>query len=632
MPAPSSLVGNSNLYRRLAGGRFTPTSTLPDPFMDIASLAMPETINDGFRWSEFIVQAMGLYKQALKRIAAYFITNFERIGEVDDEQYDKYISWAVKKAKLKTFFPLAGLDYLTYGESAVSVFIGFERYLVCPSCRIEHPFKVVTRDKQSFNFRWENWQFKATCQNCKHRGVWKHVDRQMTDAAAIWLKRWSPHELEVVTDRFSGQRAFIWKLPPQYIRDLQSGHLFSLEHAPWEVVEAAKNKQDLMLDPSLVHFSAVEPLAGLDTGGRGLSEVLSNFKLAWLNAMLNRQNFSIATDFVTPMRIMSPAPKSGADTASQDPMIGTNLSNVRAQVMAMLQRRAANPMSWQFSPIPLDYRVMGGEANQMAPVDLIKLSRDDLLASSGIPVDLFLGQLTLQHAYPALRLFEATMRPLVDFYDSLLQHIFNRVAKLVRWEQVEVRWESATVADDVQQQMAKLNLMSNRMISATTALRPFGMNYEEEQRRIAEEQKLNAKIMAEAQEDMNQAAMMAEMIQGNVGAPPQGTGAPMPPGMAGGGAGGTAGSAAAQHTWMQYMPQPNQAISLEDIAARADMIATDLLSKPESVKDSELIALKKMNPTIHASVRAALDRKRQELRLQGGAQLQQQMYGAGMPQ
>lgn len=626
----SAIVGDSPLYARLtAASRAFSSSALPDPFMDIASLAMPETINDGFRWSEFILQSNGLYKQALKRIAAYFITNFERVGDVDDEQYDKYIKWASQRAKLKTFFPLAGLDYLTYGESAVSVFMSFERYLACPSCHIEHPFKTVTRNKAAFNFRWENWQFKASCPACKHRGEWKHIDRQMTDAASVWLKRWTPHELEVVTDYFSGKRAFIWKIPNRYVRDLQSGHLMSLEHAPWEVIEAAKNKQDLMLDPTLVYYAANEPLAGLNTGGRGLSEVLSNFKLAWHNAMLNRQNFSIATDFVTPLRILSPAPKSGADTASQDPMIGTNLSNVRAQVAAMLQRRARNPMSWQFSPIPLEYRVHGGEANQMAPVELIKISRDDLLSASGIPVDLFLGQLTLQHAYPALRLFESTMHPLIDFYNGLLQHIFDRVAKLCRWEQVEVRWESATVADDVQQQLAKLNLMSNRMISATTALRPLGINYEEEQRRIAEEQKINAKIMAEAQEDMNQAAMMAEMMQGGSGGPQQGTGAPMPPGMAGGAGVATAASGAAQQTWMQYMPQPNQSITMEDIAARADMIATDLLGKPEAVKDSELIQLKRMNPTIHASVRAAIERKRRELRLQGGAQLQQQMYGGG---
>jgi hypothetical protein len=54
-----------------------------------------------------------------------------------------------------------------------------------------------------------------------------------------------------------------------------------------------------------------------------------------------------------------------------------------------------------------------------------------------------------------------------------------------------------------------------------------------------------------------------------------------------------------------------------------------LLGIPESVKDSELRKLKANNPTLHSITRTKLDEQRRQMRMQGGAMLQQQLQQGG---
>ncbi len=48
------------------------------------------------------------------------------------------------------------------------------------------------------------------------------------------------------------------------------------------------------------------------------------------------------------------------------------------------------------TPVPLEYKALGGEANQLAPKDLLELALDTLLNSVGVPVELYRGGLTMQ--------------------------------------------------------------------------------------------------------------------------------------------------------------------------------------------------------------------------------------------
>jgi hypothetical protein len=146
-------------------------------------------------------------------------------------------------------------------------------------------------------------------------------------------------------------------------------------------------------------------------------------------------------------------------------------------------------------------------------------------------------------------------------------------------------------------------------------------------------------MQARQQEEMEQSGFAAEISKGMnpamQGQPPAGGGAPpaggggAPPPQGGGnpvgpdaqsamGAGGTP-----VDNYIQTMG-PNVPVTPNDLQAAASSLAQELLGLPEAVKDSQLRKLKQFNPTLHSIVRAKLDEIRGQMRLQGGAAMQQQ--------
>ena len=80
---------------------------------------------------------------------------------------------------------------------------------------------------------------------------------------------------------------------------------------------------------------------------------------------------------------------------------------------------------------------------------------------------------------------------------------------------------------------------------------------------------------------------------------------------------------------MQRKNSPNIPRTPEDMQQQAQLIANQLLSMPEAVKDSELIKLKRGDAMMHSLVSGVIDDIRQQARTQGGAMVMQQQFGGG---
>jgi DNA repair exonuclease SbcCD ATPase subunit len=83
------------------------------------------------------------------------------------------------------------------------------------------------------------------------------------------------------------------------------------------------------------------------------------------------------------------------------------------------------------------------------------------------------------------------------------------------------------------------------------------------------------------------------------------------------------------------LPQGNNVhVTLEELEAKAQTLAQQIMQLPEANKDSELIQLKKANPTLHALVKSCIEQMRQQAKTTGGAMVMQQQGmggGGGMP-
>jgi hypothetical protein len=614
----------------------------PDPFDDMASAAMPRSMPVALLWAQSIHMLDGTYRQAMDRVCSYFLTEIEIKGpkkgdkKISRDEKLKYENFLRKTIKIRGALHASAIDYLCYGNSFTSILVPFRRYLMCKGCSAEFPLGRVY-NTPAFKFQWTNFEFHAKCPNCGYKGAWPHIDRRGGEESELKIKRWSPHEIEILFDPISDSRAYIWKIPEIYRKMVREGKLYHLERAPWEVVQAIKNGNHLMFDPDVVHHLYDPQLSGIETGGWGISKAVTNFRQAWYCQVLRRMNEAIAQDFIIPFRVITPEPKSGADGASSDPVLGMNLGRFNSQVQAMLRRHRKDPAGWNILPFPIAYQALGGEANQLAPFQLIDQSIDQLLNAAGVPAELYKGTLSLQAALPALRLFESHWSFLVDNLNQFLDWAVDRVAKVLNWEPVDCRLTKVRIADDMNRSMALLQLMMGRQISQSSGLKSLDLDFEDEQERMLEEEAFVQQRTQQLQEELQgqadqggggSAAAGAAGGGAPPGAPPGAAGgAGAPPGAAGGAAGGAPpGGGAGAAPPSQQPTDPNKPVTPQELLSKAQAIAGQIQAMPETQRTSEMINLKKMDPTLHALVKAQVDDQRQQAQTAGGAQLLAQTY------
>ena len=629
-----STLPNASMGYNTLGRGAQADERFPDPFCDVASLAMPESIQTALRWCEYIMNANGPYRQAVDRVVSYFITEVEikdtgdkKVGREEKEKYRLFLEETVG---IRNVLHSVALDYLTYGNSFTSLLVPFRRYLSCPTCDLEMPLDKVVNSPQCA-FKWTNFEFHATCPKCKTSSKWRHIDRRSGKNDDISIKRWSPHEIDLLWDPYTEHCTYVLKIPEDYRNLIRQGHLHQLERASWEIIQAVKHNQNLLFDPGVIFHLKEDALAGMRNRGWGISRILANFRQAWYVQILHRYNEAVALDYVIPFRVITPAPR-GGDGQSGDPVHTINLSSFSSRVQGMIRARRTDPARWNVLPFPVNYQALGGDATQLAPRELMDQGLDTLLKCIGMPVELFNGTLSFQSAPAALRLFEANWSHLPHNLNRFLSEFVSGLSKIMNWEPVAAKLVRVTHADDLNRQMAKLQLMQGQQISKSTGLGSVGLDYEEEMKRMLEEEKIYAEEQARMQTEMQQSQQMQALSQppdmlagvGDTGASatgmPQGSPPPAAPGMP---------PSPVDQFLLQRQNSPNVPRTPEEMQQQAQLIANQLLSLPESIKDSELIKLKRTDQTMHALVTSIIDDIRQQARSQGGAMLMAQQFGQG---
>jgi len=629
-------------------GRFNALGSqesFPDPFLDIATLSMPDNFRNTLYWCEYIYTMFGTYRMAMERIISYFLTNVEITGDdVSDDEKDKYGDFLTETIDAITVLQSLMRDRMCYGNSFASVIVPFKRYLMSPGGDL-FPLREVYKNP-NFKFEFSEYKFIATCPRTKKRGPWKVIDKPDDEEKKIRVKRWNPHEIEILHDPYTDEVAYLWRIPEDYKKLVRDGNLFHLERVSEQVLKCIRLNKMFRFNPDVIHHMKEPTLSGIRIRGWGLPRILSNFRQIWYVQVLRRYNEAIALDYVIPFRLITPMPRPGASQAGGlqggDMLQMFHGGDFKSQINSMIRRRRRDPASWQVLPFPVQYQMLGGDANQLAPTDLLDQGMESLLNEAGTPVELYKGSLQLQAAPVALRLFESTWHHLVHDANHFLQWLVDQTSQIMSWEVVEASLKKVQIADDMQKQMAALQLMMGQQVSGTTGLKAIGYDWDTEQKLLAEEARRQQEIQARMQEEMEQAGFAQEIARGQGGGAPGGD-------PAAGGAAGPGQNAAPQGTtnapgpdamsalgggtpvttYIQSMG-PNVPITPEDMMATADQLASELLGLPEGVKDSELRKLKQYNEALHSMVRARMDSKRQDMKNQGGAMMQQQMAGGGM--
>jgi hypothetical protein len=562
----------------------------PNPFCDIASAYIPTDLNEILEWSEYLMLTTPPFKSVYERVARYFLTEVvvEGASDKEREKYEDFI-----KSKLHIIQQLAeiGDDYFVYGNSFVSIYFPFDRWLICPKCGTQYHIET-----QDFKFNRKEGAFYCDCKKCGSKNIrMKHEDRRSVSLDKVKIIRWNPKSIKLRVHPISGKTEYYLILEQDFVEKVCRGEPFYINQTPWGMVEAciesSKNSGQALFkfnDDSIYHLKTGS-LAGVPIKGWGIPPIMPFFKLAYYVQLLRRYDEAIAMDFIVPFRILFPQ---NTAPGGQDALTTISMNTFISAMSDMVKRKRQNITDIQVAPFSIGYELLGGEAKGLAPKDSIAQAQQELLNAMGFPQELFAGTLSLQAAPVALRLFEKQYNALVDGYNDIIAWMFKRFGQHFLWGEATGSLRSVTLADDLERKGLALQAAAGMDISKQTAYRPLGIDYMEEQKRVLSEQQEIQRLQQEAMKE--QQVMQENGSMGESGGP-------------GGQPGATPG----------------------DVYEQAGALAEQLLLQtPETMRRGELIKIKHSNPTLHALVLQRMDEMRQDMARQGQAQVMEQMKQA----
>lgn len=169
---------------------------------------------------------------------------------------------------------------------------------------------------------------------------------------------------------------------------------------------------------------------------------------------LDKFNEAVTMDYIAPTRLLSPAAgnlKAGIDDPNRSPISGAMF---RTFMQESLKKVKENPTTWIVSPIPVQYQMLGGEAKQLAPVELMEWYTTQILSDMGIPQEF--RQTSFQVVAPSMgmRMFERQWIHYAKGLDRFVKWAAGRVADIEQIENMNVTMDvTSFVEDDMNKQI-----------------------------------------------------------------------------------------------------------------------------------------------------------------------------------
>ena len=592
---------------------------ISNPFQTFSNVIWPRTIRDCMIWAKWLYSRNDMYRKAIQNVVRYFInglsiTQKATIKDVSAAKVRQAEDLFERKYRIIDIVRRCGEEQAAIGIVFLSVIHKFDRFLICSECGRRYNIKKM---KHGTGWVFENFEFHGTCTNpeCPSHGKRVKYMRQDLDTSGydkIYFKIWPQDDMRIEYNQITGTSNYYYSIPPREADAIRRGEPIYIEDTPWEFIDAVKENGDILLDSRKLLVLKNDTLAVLDKMYRGWSVplFLPSFPKILQMQMLERFNEAVMMDYITPIRMISPP--AGALNAGADPQrTPINGAMFRNQILAMVNGSRGNPTQWVVSPIPAQYQLIGGEAKNLAPVDLMEWQTAQLLSGMNIPMEF--RQTSFQMAGPTigLRMFERVWIHFANNLDRCAQWCADQVCLAEQKDPFVVKVNKTSFVEDEQTKMSRLSLAAQGAISQTTGLAAVGLDFEEEtKRKMAEEQMLaemqrTQALRAEREEGMLQAAQvppigMMQAMQNQQAAAgqsgqPEAPAAPMAPAMPMGGA-----------------PDKGR---MQDLATQAENIASQIWNSPERGRVVRQLGAE--NPELHDLVVGILQRQDRQAATQG---------------
>lgn len=552
-----------------------------NPFYNIPLQYMPLNIDGMLLWSEHFLFRNGFYKQALNRIANYFITSLS--VECDDsEAKDKYKE-VFEELKWRQILSVAGLNLLAFGNEFLTINQGFTRSLSCPKCG-----RVDNIDKLN-NFEFNKGKYIKACLKCGYKGEHAVIDKPSNDINKIHIVHWPAKEIKIRYEDTTGEYEYFWDIPQQYIKKVTTkNNKFYSKKTPKVIYDCIFDKKMLSFNTKNFLHLKLETPTTLRTDGKAIPPCMFIFEDLFMLQTLKKYNEVICYEDIAPFRVISMSPESNS---AANPILHQNGGIWAASVDEMIEEHRKDPGAYHKFPFPINYQQLGGEGKNLAPVELMENYKNNILNALDIPVELFQMSLKAEAAGPALRLFENSWNVIPNNYNVLLNHLADVISKILSLPKAKVGLVPITFSDDIERKSVIGQLVSANAIARSELLNLYNFDYEDQLRKKTEEDRIAKDIQVEEQEKDEFAQLNNANIYDVMSAnQPQGAAGPATP---------------------------------QDALQQAQDIAQQLFPLDGAQRRSKLQEIKATDQALYATVKSQLEQMTSQARSQGLEQSKQ---------
>ena len=607
------------------------TSTnIGNPFQTYSNTVWPSNMKECLEWAAYLYNRNAFYRKAIQNVVRYFINglNITQQADIEDTSQEKIRLGKFMfedKYKIIDIVRKAGEEQAAMGIVFISAIRKRSRYLRCPECGRLTLINRMEKDKDYF-FR--NFEFTGVCKNkeCRSRGrrvVFTREEGEPLDDHKLYFKIWPQEDIIIKYNQITGTSKYFYKIPEQEAADIRRGEDVYLEDTPWEFIEAVKENGLILLDPSKLLVLKNDTLSVFDKMYKGWSTplFLPSFPQILQMLLLERFNEAVVMDYIVPIRVISPpteALRAGSDQ-NRTPLSG---GFFRSQMLSMINGSRGNPAQWVVSPVPVQYQMIGGEAKNLTPTDLLEWRTAQMMSNMNIPMEFRQTSFQMVSNTMGLRMFERMWYPFTTNLDTCAQWCADQICLVEQKDPFVVTVNKTSFVEDDLNKQQRVQMSAQGAISQTTGLNAVGLDFDQEIKlKMSEEQKLAEMNREQAARNGNEEGVMQAMMlpptgmmqamsqqeaamAAAQGQAPAGPGAPMPPGA----------PAGAMPPPAPGMGAPDQG-RMQDLATQAEQIAGQIWNSPE--RASVLRQLNGQNQALHDMVVGILERQDRQAMRQG---------------
>jgi hypothetical protein len=554
----------------------------PNPLFDFLTTFVPRKLKSLFQYCEYLYYNSPQIFAALNKFAIYPVTELTYDTE-NGSLKKKYKNLLERTIKLRNTMIRTGIDRHVYGNSFVSIYFPFKRFLKCAKCGHTKNIRFM-----SYRFKMRknaiSWSFK--CDKCGHSGPGEVVDKRLRMAKGINIIRWDPKSIEIDYNEITGESVYYYQIPSTIREQIRRGNHHILNTMPLAFIETVARDDLFKFAPGKIYHMKADAPSGIDNRW-GFPGLVSTLKQFFHVAVLKKANEAIALEHIVPFRVLHPAQL----TANSDPTVTISLSNWVNETKLNLKAWRRDPLHLMFSPVPLSTTQLGGQGRALMVTGEITEAENNIIASMGIPREFIYGGLSAAGGGVTLRMLE---NQLLNYTTDLIdqaQWISDQCATYMGWQKITLGLEPFKLIDDVQQKMMLLNAnqATGGVLFSNTALASI-MGYDlEEQRDLRLQETLDEQRF---QMDLDQ---KVQAMRSNL----------------------------AEQARAQAQYQGPQPYNQQEVLAQAQQLASQLAGMDETTKRSQLRALQNEDAVMYAVVTMVLDQMRQQETTAARAEMQQ---------